>query len=67
MEISRKSLSRSAAERDEELQTLLELEITQLNDPDWFVFLDESTVDNKPFRGLKVVNYWWSFGTFAII
>ena len=67
MEILGKSLSRSAAEHDEELQTLRELEITRLNGPDWFVFLDESTMDNKPFRGLKAVSCWWSFGTFGIV
>ena len=47
MEISKKSLSRSAAERNEELRTLWELELSQLNDPDLFVFLDESAVDNR--------------------
>ena len=50
-------MPRFAAERDE-LQTLWELEITQLNDPDLFVFIDERTVDNKPLRGLKVISRW---------
>jgi transposase len=47
MGVSKKSLSRSAAERNEELRTLWELELPRLNDPDLFVFLDESAVDNK--------------------
>ena len=47
MQISKKSLSRQAAERNEELWTLWELELTQLDDPDLFVFIDESAVDNK--------------------
>ena len=47
MQISKKSLSRSAAERNEELRTLWELEVSRLNDPDLFVFIDESAVDNK--------------------
>lgn len=47
MEISKKSLSRCAAERNEELRTLWELELAQLDDPDLFVFIDESAVDNK--------------------
>ena len=47
MEISKKSLSRRAAERNEELRTLWELELTQLSDPDLFVFIDESAVDNR--------------------
>ena len=67
MEISGKSLSCSATERGEELQTLWELEIIRPNGPDLFVFLDESTVDNEPFRGLKLVICLWSFGTFAIV
>ena len=47
MQISKKSLSRSAAECNEELWTLWEIEVAQLDDPDLFVFLDESAVDNK--------------------
>ena len=46
MEISKSSL-RSAAERNDELRILLELELAQLNDPSSFVFLDESAADNK--------------------
>ena len=67
MEILEKSLSHSAAERDEELRTLWELRITRPNGPDSFVFLDESAMYNKPFRGLKLVSCWWSFGTLAIV
>ena len=47
MQISKKSLSRHAAECNEELQTLWELELTQLDDLDLFVFIDESAVDNR--------------------
>ena len=47
MEISKKSLSRRAAERNEELRTLWELELTQLSDPDLFVFIDESAMDER--------------------
>ena len=47
MQISKKSLSRRAAERNEELRTLWELELVQFNNPDLFVFIDESAVDNK--------------------
>jgi len=47
MEISKKSLSRRAAERNEELRTLWELELARFNDPDLFVFIDESAVDNR--------------------
>ena len=47
MQISKKSLSRNAAERNEELRTLWELEVARLDDPDLFVFIDESAVDNR--------------------
>jgi len=47
MQISKKSLSRRAAERNEELRTLWELELTQFDDPGLFVFIDESAVDNR--------------------
>ena len=47
MRYSKKSLSRRAKERNEELRILWELEIAELNDPDFFVFVDESAVDNR--------------------
>ena len=47
MEISKKSLSRRASERNEELRTLWEVELAWLDNPDLFVFIDESAVDNK--------------------
>ena len=47
MQISKKSLSRRAAERNERLRTLWEMEIAELDDPDYFVFIDESAVDNR--------------------
>ena len=47
MQVSKKSLSRNAAERNEELRTLWEIELAEFNDPDLFVFIDESAVDNK--------------------
>lgn len=47
MEISKKSLTRNAAERNDELRTLWEIELSHFDDPDLFVFIDESAVDNK--------------------
>ena len=47
MQISKKSLSRRAMERNEELRTLWELGLAQLDDPNFFVFIDKSAVDNK--------------------
>ena len=44
---SKKSLSNRAKECNEELQTLWELEIAELDDPNFFVFVDESAVDNR--------------------
>ena len=43
----KKSLSRRAAERNEELRTLWELEVAELDNPDLFVFVDKSAVDNR--------------------
>jgi len=47
MQILKKSLLCRAAERNEELRTLWEIELAQLDDPDLFIFIDESAVDNK--------------------
>ena len=47
MRISKKSLSRRAAECNEQLRILWELEVADLEDPDLFVFIDESAVDNR--------------------
>jgi len=47
IQYSKKSLSHRAAERNEELRTLWELEIAELDDPDFFVFINESAVDNR--------------------
>ena len=47
MGCSKKSLSRRAAERNEELRTLWELEVAELDNPDLFVFVDKSAVDNR--------------------
>lgn len=57
MQCSKKSLSRRAAERNEELRTLWELEVAELDDPDFFVFVDESAVDNRTVRRSS----GWSF------
>ena len=50
MQYSKKSLSRRAAERNEDLRNLWELEMAELDDPDFFVFIDESAVDNRTVR-----------------
>lgn len=47
MGITRKGVSRAAAERDEELRDLFEIRMAQYEDPDLFVFLDESAVDRR--------------------
>lgn len=44
--ITRKRVSKAAAERDEDLRLLWRLDIAQYEDPEMFVFLDESAVDN---------------------
>ena len=44
---SRKSLKKISAEWDEELHTVWEVAIAEYSDPNVFVFLDESAVDNK--------------------
>ncbi|KAJ7240910.1 hypothetical protein C8J57DRAFT_1143218, partial [Mycena rebaudengoi] len=45
--LSRKKLTKAAAERDEQLRTIWEAEMAQYPDPNVFVALDESAVDNK--------------------
>jgi len=46
-QISRKSLTKASAERDEELHCMWEIAMAEYTNPDVFVFLDESTVDNR--------------------
>jgi len=59
MHCSKKSLSRRASERNEELRTLWELELAEYDNPDLFVFIDESAVDN---RTAQRTNGWSSVG-----
>ncbi|KAJ6603934.1 hypothetical protein B0H10DRAFT_1821915 [Mycena sp. CBHHK59/15] len=47
LQLSRKKLTKAAAERDEQLRTIWEAEMAQYPDPNVFVALDESAVDNK--------------------
>jgi hypothetical protein len=47
LNISRKRVTKQAAERNEYLRAIWEGEMAQYDDPDQFVFLDESSVDNK--------------------
>ncbi|KAI1783036.1 Homeodomain-like protein [Ganoderma leucocontextum] len=44
--ITHKRVSKAAAERDEDLRLLWRLDIAQYKDPEMFVFLDESAVNN---------------------
>ena len=44
--LTRKALSRKADERNEDVRLLWELDMVQYTDPEMFVFLDESAVDN---------------------
>jgi len=44
---SRKSLKKVSAERDEELRTVWEIAMAEYTDPNVFIFLAESAVDNK--------------------
>ena len=48
--LTRKGLSRKANERNEDVRLLWELDMAQYEDPDMFVFLDESAVDNHTVR-----------------
>jgi len=43
----KKSLMHREAERNEGFQTLCELEVAELDDMDYFVFVNESAVDNR--------------------
>ena len=43
---TRKGVSKAALERDENLRVLWRLDMAQYEDPEMFVFLDESAVDN---------------------
>ena len=45
LNLTQKSITRAAAQRDEELRTLWEADMAQYTDPELFVFLDESAVD----------------------
>jgi hypothetical protein len=47
LNISQKEVSKQAAEQDEYLRAIWEGEMAQYDDPDLFVFLDESSVNNK--------------------
>jgi transposase len=47
LDISRKRVTKQAAERNDYLRAIWEGEMAQYDDPDLFVFLDESSVDNK--------------------
>jgi len=47
MNLSRKSVSKAAAERDAEVRATWEGVMAQYTNPDVFVALDESAVDNK--------------------
>ena len=47
LDLTCKSTMRAAAQRDEELQTLWEAQMAEYTDPDLFVFLDESVVDQS--------------------
>jgi transposase len=44
---SRKYLTKASAERDEELRSVWEIAMAEYSNPEVFVFLDESAVDNK--------------------
>ena len=47
LDLTHKSTTRAAAQRDEELRTLWEAQMAEYTDPDLFVFLDESVVDQS--------------------
>ncbi|KAJ7933533.1 hypothetical protein B0H13DRAFT_1523075, partial [Mycena leptocephala] len=47
LQLNRKKLTKAAAERDDQLCTLWEADMAQYTDPDVFVALDESAVDNR--------------------
>lgn len=54
--MSWKGVSKAALERDEELRMLWRLEMVEYSDPELFVFLDESAVDNHTIQR----NHGWS-------
>ena len=47
MGFTRKAISREASERNKDVRLLWELDMAQYVDPEMFVFLDESAVDNR--------------------
>lgn len=63
LNLTHKAVTAAAAERDEELRNLWQLRMAAYKDPDQFVFLDESSVDqltgHRPFgwapRGVRCV------------
>jgi len=48
--LTRKHIQKAASERNEELRTLWEAEMAEYTDPDVFVALDESAVDNHTIQ-----------------
>jgi hypothetical protein len=55
-QISQKSLTKASAERNEELRSMWEIAMAEYTNPDVFVFLDESAVDNRTVQR----SYGWS-------
>jgi hypothetical protein len=47
LDLSRKTISKAAVERDEEVRAIWEGMMAQYTDPDLFIALDESAVDDK--------------------
>jgi len=47
LDITRKSISKEAKERNNYLHAIWEADMAQYDDPDIFVFLDESAVNNQ--------------------
>ncbi|KAJ7640206.1 hypothetical protein B0H17DRAFT_859244, partial [Mycena rosella] len=50
LQLSQKKLTKVAAERDEQLHMIWEADMAQYKDPDVFVALDESAVDNRTIQ-----------------
>ena len=63
MGLTRKAVSREASERNDDVRLLWELDMAQYEDPEMFVFLDESAVDNHTFRR---ASGWSAAGTPAV-
>jgi len=63
MGFTRKAISREASERNENVRMLWELDMAQYSDPEMFVFLDESAVDNRTVRR---ASGWAAAGTPAV-